>query len=167
MLFFARLRPFVSFFQGCGFIPFEMEIERFARFTFSFKHIVTWWFLIQFMLQLGLTVEFFYSTAKIGNALIYSYQDSSLIETLILVIVIGSHLLQFATGRLILINYKRLQIASEAIQDAEAILKTKTHRHTIVNDDNLIRKRFVLHVVFVCIWVSVSLANAFLTLIEN
>ena len=155
MLIFETLRPFVTFFQGCGFIPFALKIEqrpeKFAKFTFSFKYLVTWWYLLQLITQLFVTIRFSYLTGNIANALVYSFQNTSLIPVLLLVVVLGSHLFQLVIGRLILINYKHLRNAVEAIQEAESIIRKNP---SSVMNDHFFTKHFVLPFVFVVVLVS-------------
>ena len=60
----TNLRPFVWFCQFSGFIPFRMEIDpetkKFQRFSFSFRHPLTWWFAFVKIMSLGLLYFDFY-----------------------------------------------------------------------------------------------------------
>lgn len=55
MFIFERLRPFVWICQVFGVFPFYMETDphtqRFIKFSFSFKNLVTWWFFFILSLQ--------------------------------------------------------------------------------------------------------------------
>lgn len=62
MIIFEHMRPFVFFCQILAVFPFyvesDPETKKFKKFSFSFKHPVTWWFLLVLFLQitfLGLT----------------------------------------------------------------------------------------------------------------
>ena len=60
----TNLRPFVWFCQFSGFIPFRMEIDpetkKFQRFSFSFRHPLTWWFAFVKIMGLGVLYSDFY-----------------------------------------------------------------------------------------------------------
>ena len=65
----VKLRSFVRFCQIVGFFPFRMETDqqsgKLKRFTFSYRHPVTWWFIvIQSLCWIQIGILFWY---KLGN----------------------------------------------------------------------------------------------------
>ncbi len=122
---FEKLGPFVSLCQACGMIPYTIKgnlvTNQFEKFTFSFKHFNTWWFSFMLVLQLS----FF------GAAPFLFYQDlfhellADRTVPIIFIILTGtmsfSYFVQFLTCRWIILSYKQLRTAVEAVQDAERL----------------------------------------------
>ena len=143
-----ELHPFVYLFQACGMIPFTVEHQptsnvqrQFGNFTFSFKRLTTWWFIISFLFQF--TIPF--GLMKVGAELVRDFSTDE--ETPITIRVLG--VITIACGFLELIicrwlvirRYKRLNNALKAIQQIDSCLGSVSDDH----DVNL--KRFIMSMI--------------------
>ena len=115
MLALEQLRPFVSLFQACGFIPFTMEYDsntkQLIKFRFSWRNLTTWWFIIISVLQLGLRVI---TSQNVGNIVWKIKKDEQPPITITISIAVTAlcALVQFILSRTIVFrHYRRLQNA--------------------------------------------------------
>jgi gustatory receptor len=121
---FEKLDPFVSLCQACGMIPYTIkrnsDTSQFEKFTFSFKHFNTWWFFFMLVFQLSLfsAAPLFYR--DVFQALL-SDRTMPLIFTILTGTVSFSYLAQFLTCRWIILRYKQLRNAVEAVQEVERL----------------------------------------------
>ena len=126
-----ELRPFVSFCQACGMIPFHMEQSnsiptRSFTFRFSLKRFTTWWFVAVAIAQIVTTYiisQLFREMAE-NDIQIEAIPMTALVLgmfTLFGVLVI------MAIPRWIVIRrYRNLNNALKALQDVDVGI---THRH--------------------------------------
>lgn len=151
---FDKLSPFISLCQACGMIPFTIERDpatnTFARFSFSFRHITTWWFLLICTLHLMVPIVLVNLS---GNLLYELSTDRSLPITITIVTGVNTvcFLSQFAICRWIVFrHYRRLQNAVRAVQQAERILNLSS----TVLYKNSISKRIVIGIILIITAVS-------------
>ncbi|XP_045026258.1 uncharacterized protein LOC116915416 [Daphnia magna] len=122
---FEQLQPFVSLCQACGFVPYTIKRNstsgKFERFTFSFKNVITWWFLLVLAYQIfGVSTVGFLS----GDLQDMLSTDRIIPTTLIILTGISSSLFlaQLLPSRWIALHHRRLTNAVEAIQRVERLL---------------------------------------------
>ncbi|EFX66301.1 hypothetical protein DAPPUDRAFT_346876 [Daphnia pulex] len=147
---FDQLRPFVSFCQACGMIPFTIEqnqiTNKFAKFTFSFRHLTTWWFfLVMFMETVVMSVMGYVSFIQT----FYILNGQNLpITVIILLFVIGmSYFAQLLLSRWIILHYRQLRNAIETIQEVEKLFGEKF----ISQHKSSVTTRFIIGFVLVVI----------------
>lgn len=122
---FEQLRPFVSLCQACGMIPFTVEQDliskKFVRFTFSLKHLTTWWFILLLVLQLTVSVGLIYSS--MSQTISLSIDPD--LPIMMMAVVFGVNWVsissQFLISRWIVSHYRQLRRAVEAIQEVERL----------------------------------------------
>jgi hypothetical protein len=125
---FEQLRPFVGLCQACGMIPYTIEnnliTNKFSRFTFSLKHRTTWWFTCILAFQfVSLYLAGYYSENRPDNI----STDRSLPITVNVLFAVNSSgtFIQLLLSRWIVMRYRRLQVAVEAVQEVEGLLGEK------------------------------------------
>lgn len=127
---FEQLRPFVSFFQACGLIPYTIKQHsisnkfKFLRFTFSFKHLIFWWFLTIFLLQL-LTNAFMAYLSKSMLDKMVNDKNIPITLTIMSGVSMFSYTGQLLLSRWIFLHYGKLRKAVEAIQQVERLFGEK------------------------------------------
>jgi hypothetical protein len=128
MSIFEQLGPFVSFCQACGMLPYTIKINlntnKFEKFTFSLKHFNTWWFFFILVLQLLLlgAAPIFY--ADLFHEL-SADRTMPITVTLLSGTVTFSLLAQLLISRWIMLHYKQLRTAVEAVQEVERLFGEK------------------------------------------
>lgn len=163
-----QLSSFVSFCQACGLIPYTMEYDsitkKFVRFSFSFRHLTTWWFILIATLQLVTP----YLIIKIPQSFIKELKTdhNAPITINILISVVGFSLLShFLVSRwMILFRYRRLQSVVKLAQKVEKLL---IYDGTFISQKNSVSKRFVVGFILIIILVSYILYFELLKLIFN
>ena len=137
-----HLRPFVWFCHLSGFIPFRMRIDpetKFQRFTFSFRHPLTWWFFVSKIIFLVFLYVFLNSmlptllltlNAKEISLRALSFQSQVIFQIGIL-----------TTIQCIVLRCSHLRKAIELIQKADETLKSLPH--TVVQKDTVIRRTLI------------------------
>lgn len=149
-----ELGPFVSFFQACGLIPYTMEYglttRKFVKFSFSFKNVTTWWFLLVIVSQ---TIVPFLAS-KTHRSMISDITTNSPVTVSIMfaTIVFGyfSQLLFFRW--MMLFRYNRLQSAVKLAETAEKHLGL-FHNNSNAPKSSLL-SRFVIGFLLIIIKVS-------------
>jgi Kef-type K+ transport system membrane component KefB len=125
---FEHLRPLVSLCQACGMIPFTMEenviSNKFVRFTFSFRHRTTWWFMVLFVLQFGLQFVMVKLSVSILDGLIND-ENVPMTVTILSGITMFSYTAQILLSRWIVLNYRKLRNAAKALQEVERLFGEK------------------------------------------
>lgn len=125
---FKHLRPLVSLCQACGMIPFTMEenviSNKFVRFTFSFRHRTTWWFMVLFVLQFGLQFVMVKLSVSILDGLIND-ENVPMTVTILSGITMFSYTAQILLSRWIVLNYRKLRNAAKALQEVERLFGEK------------------------------------------
>ena len=159
VLIFDQIRPFITFFQSVGYIPFAVEKKPFSmtffRFTFSLKRIVVWWFMLQLILQLVYGGFLLLSISNpIAEDLILNDKEFPLTLIFFILTTYVAYGFQFIIARLILLNYKRFGNAVKIIQEIERILRKNGACSLRLN--NIVTKRFVLSFTSVLIMVTVA-----------
>lgn len=121
---FEQIRPFVNLCQACGMIPYAIEnnlmTNKFNKFTFSFKHRVARWFLFILALQIAIVcLARYFSVSKQDDI----STDQSLPITIKILSAVNSisSLVQLLFSRWIVLRYRRLQRAIEAVQQVERL----------------------------------------------
>ena len=125
---FEKLGPFVGLCQACGMIPYtiksNLDPKTFERFTFSFKHFNTWWFFFILILQL-----LFLGTAPIFyKDLLYELSADRTVPITVTILtgtVSFSYLAQFVTCRRIILHFRQLRTAVQAVQQVERLFGDK------------------------------------------
>ena len=123
-----KLSPFISVCQVCGMLPFSMEYEpatkEFKKFAFSFRHFITWWYILIILLHL---VAFPYVLGNLaGNLLRELSSDRSIPVTVSIVASVTSvgFLAQLLLCRWIVFrHYRRLRNAVEAVKAVKRIFQ--------------------------------------------
>jgi hypothetical protein len=125
---FEHLRPLVSLCQACGMIPFTIEenkiSKKFVRFTFSFKHRSTWWFMGIFLMQFVLVAMMVKLSVSILDGLIND-KNVPMTVTILSGITMFSYTAQILLSRWIALNYRKLRKAVEALQEVERLFGEK------------------------------------------
>ena len=149
MSIFEKLRPFVSFCQACGMIPFTIEqnsiTNKFTRFTFSFRRFTTWWFFLVLAMETLLMVVMGYFVFQT----FYLLKGQNLpVTVIILLLVMGiSYGIQIILSRWIILHYRQLRNAVEAIQEVEKLFGEKF----ISQHKSSVTTRFIIGFVLVVI----------------
>ena len=128
-----ELRPFVSFCQACGLIPFSMEVhtnrEISLTFKFSFKKIITWWFIL---IAIGQIVALYFLSQIYMETSAGQLMDEETSMTLVFlgVSTMSTIFFQMAVPRWIVIGgYRNLNNALHALQDVEERLGQISGQH--------------------------------------
>ena len=132
----TNLRPFVRLCQLIGFIPFRMEVDsetkKFQRFSFSFRHPLTWWFIItklsncvSFCIGVYISISIFSKlNAEWSSKKGICFISSSMFQCLVIVII-----------QLALVRCSYLRKAIELIVRAEGTFKSVSkmaeHKNTV------------------------------------
>jgi hypothetical protein len=129
MSIFEQLRPFVSLCQACGMMPFTVEqnliTNKFEKFTFSFRHLTTWWFfLVLFVLHPALFFVWVYIFKDVPTDLLYGKDMPITINMMLHVSAIGT-IVELVLSRWIVLQYRKLRCAIEAVQEVEQLLGNK------------------------------------------
>jgi hypothetical protein len=151
---FEQLHPFVSLFQACGMIPYTIErnlaTQKFAKFTFSFKHRTTWWFVLISISQVLCIVAMGCSSNNVGESL--STDKTMPVTVLILFSVTHmSRIAELLLSRCIVLRFHRLRNAVEAVQEVESLFGEK---YLAQHNRNSITARFIIGFILVNIPVS-------------
>ncbi len=151
---FEQLHPFVSLFQACGMIPYTMErnltTKKFAKFTFSFKHRTTWWFVLILILQVLCIVALGCTSDDVGENL--STDKTMPVTVLILFSVTNmSRLAEILLSRCIVLRFRRLRNAVEAVQEVERLFGDK---YLAQHSKSFIKERFIIGFILVNLPVS-------------
>ena len=126
-----KLSPIISVCQVCGMLPFSMEYDpatkEFTKFAFSFRHFITWWYILIILLHL---VAFPYVLGNLaGNLLRELSSDRSIPVTVSIVASVTSvgFLAQLLVCRWIVFrHYRRLRNAVEAVKAVQRILQSSS-----------------------------------------
>ena len=142
----AKLGLFVRFCQICGFIPFQMEIDSqtkiFKRFTFSFRHLLTWWY-VSVQIVIGISIGllwFYYFTLLRSNNFLASGKKEDLINLPLLIFVL------FGTGMFIMVKCSivRCSLLSKAmhlVKQTDKILEPVSN--IVLNKDSVTRRTWI------------------------
>ena len=121
----TNLRPFVWFCQLIGFIPFRMEVDsetkKFQRFSFSFRHPLTWWFSITKLSNCVFICIAVYTKISGFSKLNYEWSSKNGICFMSMLIF---HYLFIITIQLALVRCSHLRKAIELIVRAEGTFKS-------------------------------------------
>ena len=140
----AELYPFVRFCQVCGFCPFQMEIhpetKEFQRFTFSYLHPVTFWFISMQIFPIILNLLSFKAISMADNTphLIY------FMDYIMKIFYCGSFLLIYS----IPVRYRHIQKAAQFIQQLDESIEITTRKSINVNRHIWIGFTIILTLVF-------------------
>lgn len=150
---FEQLRPFVSLCQACGMIPFTVEQDliskKFVRFTFSLRHLTTWWFILLLVLQLTVSVGLIYSSMSQTISLSID-PDLPIMMAVVFGVNWVSISSQFLISRWIVSHYRQLRRAVEAIQEVERLFGDafiRQHKSSVMT-------RFIIGFILVVMTVS-------------
>jgi uncharacterized membrane protein (Fun14 family) len=147
---FEQLSPFVSLCQACGMIPFTIEqnqiTNKFEKFTFSFRHRTTWWFfLVMAMETVVMGVMGYVSFIQTFDML--NGQNLPITVIILLLGIAMSYFIQIILSRWIVLHYRQLRNAIEAIQEVEKLLGEKF----ISQHKSSVTARFIIGFVLVVI----------------
>ncbi|XP_057369963.1 putative gustatory receptor 28a [Daphnia carinata] len=145
---FDQLRPFVSLCQACGMFPYTIEenltTKKFAKFSFSFRHAITWWFLMVISLQVTVSVGIIYSSMEqIGN--LTSDQNMPITATILFAVNWPFYILQMFTTRWIVFHYRRLRNVVNTVQEVERLFGEEF----VVRHKSSITKIFIISFIFI------------------
>ncbi|XP_046636053.1 putative gustatory receptor 28b [Daphnia pulicaria] len=160
MSIFEQLRPFVSLCQACGMMPFTIEqnliTNKFEKFTFSFRHLTTWWFfLVLFVLHPAL---FFVSgyIAKDAPPDLLLGKDMPITVNIMLLVTTMCFIVELLLSRWIILHYRQLRNAIEAVQEVEQLLGKKF----ISQHQSSVTTRFVIgFILIISVSVGCVIAN--------
>jgi len=150
---FEQLRPFVSLSQACGFFPYTIEsnlnTKKFVRFTFSFRHLTTWWFFLVLSLQLVTVTGLVYLSWK--QVVNMNEQKMPITMSILFVISWFFVIAEFLTSRRIILHYGKLRSAVEAVQEVERLVG----ENIVAQHSTSVRTRVTIGSIFVIIDVSI------------
>ena len=159
-----KLSPFISICQFCGMLPFSMEYDpatkEFARFSFSFWHFITWWFVLIFFLQFVVPLVLI---SIFGNLLQEMSNDSSLPLTLSIMAGVNAVCLitQLVLCRwIVFCYYRQLRNTVEAIQAVERIFKSSS----FTGYENSVSKRVAVGIILLVVAVSTNMRKKLLAI---
>lgn len=125
---FEQLRPFVSFCQACGMIPFTTEqnsiTNKFTKFNFSFRHLTTWWFFLVMIMEIVVMGMMGYFSI-IPTFYLLKGRNLPITVIILLLVMPISYFAQLLLSRWIVLHYRQLRNAIEAIQEVEKLLGEK------------------------------------------
>jgi hypothetical protein len=152
---FEQIRPFVNLCQACGMIPYAIEnnsmTNTFSRFTFSFKHRVARWFLFILALQIAIVCfARYFSVSKQDDI----STDQSLPITIKILSAVDSisSLVQLLFSRWIVLRYRRLQRAIEAVQEVERLFGEEF----IAQHKSSLKTRIIIGFILILVTVSIG-----------
>lgn len=152
---FEQIRPFVNLCQACGMIPYAIEnnlmTNKFNKFTFSFKHRVARWFLFILALQMAIVcLARYFSVSKQDDI----STDQSLPITIKILSAVNSisSLVQLLFSRWIVLRYRRLQRAIEAVQQVERLFGEEF----IAQHKSSLKTRIIIGFIFILVTVSIG-----------
>lgn len=162
---FEQIRPFVNLCQACGMIPYAIEnnlmTNKFSRFTFSFKHRVTRWFLFILALQIAIVCfARYFSVSKQDDI----STDQSLPITINILFAVNSmsSLVQLLFSRWIVLRYRRLQTAIEAVQEVERLFGEEF----IAQHKSSLTTRIIIGFILILVTVSIVHKNAYQSILR-
>ncbi|XP_046447321.1 uncharacterized protein LOC124196350 [Daphnia pulex] len=145
---FEQLRPFVSLCQACGMIPFTIEqnqiTNKFEKFTFSFRHLTTWWFFLVMVME---TVVM----GVMGYVSLTQSLDLLMVQNLpitVIILLLGiaiSYAIQIILSRWIVLHYRQLGNVVKIIQEVEKLFGEKF----ISRHPSSVTSRFVIGFILV------------------
>lgn len=151
---FDELRPFVNLCQASGFIPFSIEADaftkKFDRFTFSLKSASALWFLFIFFLHLLYLYIFRDLSTEHYNQLIIDNNIPVTVSIFSLFTVLSTGF-QYLVCRCIVLQYRHLQNAVEAVQNVERIFERTVF---LEKPKHSMRNRLVIGTTFILLLVS-------------
>lgn len=127
-----QLRPFVSFCQGTGWIPFTVsrnDTKNSFNFTFSFKNWTTRWFIVICFFQIVILFVMASSFTGAMADLFIGKEIPITISFLGLVSGVGNFITFILTRWIILRRYRSLNNAYKLIQDIQPRLEPNHYRH--------------------------------------
>ena len=142
----TNLRPFVWFCQFSGFIPFRMEIDpetkKFQRFSFSFRHPLTWWFaFLKILTWLSLCYVIVSWAREMSRAKQLSLEHICSMSLGIF------HLLAMITVQFTLLHCSSLAKAIASIKKAD-----ESYECNLLHEDTVIRRTSIGFLLALC-WV--------------
>jgi hypothetical protein len=109
-------------------IKSNLDTKTFERFSFSFKHFNTWWFFLILILQL-----LFLGTAPIFyKDLLYKLSADRTVPITVTILtgtVSFSYLAQFVTCRWIILHFRQLRTAVQAVNKSKNFSETNSLRN--------------------------------------
>lgn len=125
---FDQLNPFVSLCQACGMIPYTVErnstTNKFAKFTFSFKHLTTWWFFLNLVLQLAFIAVIGYYSNDL-NQDFSADREMPVTVPFLFWVTQTSRMSELLLSRWIVLRFRRLRNAVKALQEVERLFGEK------------------------------------------
>lgn len=157
-----QLGLFVSFFQSCAMIPFIEErhpvTKKLQKFSFSFKNVCTWWFIVILCGQLTLPCVFI----QLMMDFIKNFsQDKEIPITLTISCIIStlSAFIQVVLCRWIVIrHYRNFKSVLDAILRVEDCLRRTCRRH---QSSGIIRFWIGFFLIFSSVSMKLGLFNTF------
>ena len=134
----AKLRPFVRFCQIVGSFPFRMEMDlqsgKLKRFTFSFCHPVTWWYImIQSLGWINLVFWFCNESEHQGVVEFVQKQDSRFRISYAISLILG--IIYFFYSRFIVYPLfcfgKTIELAMKVDKNLECLPKKSVYKDSI------------------------------------
>jgi hypothetical protein len=151
---FERLRPFVSLCHACGFFPYAIEnnsnTKNFERFTFSFKNLTTWWFFLISISQLAFFIGLVYLFWK--QVVKFNEENMPITMSILFVINWFFVIAEFLSSRRMILHYRKLRNAVEAVQEVERLFGEKM----VVQSLNSITTRLTIGSILIVISVSIN-----------
>ena len=129
---FDQLRPFVSFCQACGFIPYVIEYEpttkKMSKFSFSWRNGTTWWFI--FMVVSQVVVPFLFSRFLVNGGGITADKEAPITIKILMIVTFLGYVIQFIIARWIILRQRR-QNGITSIRIAKKTLSSLCVMHYI------------------------------------
>ena len=152
-----QLNPFVRFSQIIGFIPFRIETNNHLKkkFTFSWCHLMTFWFILTLVFQLSPTI---------GTVFLHNYQVSvtnnsarkvPFTFTIVFVITLAFHVSMIFVSRLIVLRYYD-ELRSVITSLTTGSIKTLARLEgRLTGSKNILRKRTFIGIflILLTVWV--------------
>lgn len=154
-----QFRPFVSFCQACGFIPYTMEYDpankKFVRFTFSIKNFTTWWFLLLTILQISVYFLTSHLTSKMTTEIQNDNDLPSTTPTVSVVFIMVNYLHCFISRWIVLFRYRQLGNFLRALKEIESLLPVRDSPKLA----NFFRKHFTIGFIIIIVLVIQNLVQ--------
>lgn len=154
-----QLRPFVSFCQAIGFIPYTMECDpnskRLLKFAFSWRNQTTWWFIFMGLLQL--TVPF--RASQFSDSVIKKLaadRKAPITISILMGVTVLCYIVQLILSRwIVLRHYRPLQKTVEFAFQAEKLIRPYQYEPS----QSRVIRRFVIGFCLLAISVQFSFSS--------
>lgn len=150
-----QLRPFFSLCQATGFIPFFMKTDKHSKrlisFVFSCSSLVTWWFILITILQVGFPIV---TIQLIINGILSTDEETPVTVKFLIIVTFCCYMIQLVTARYVILrHYSRLRNAVQLALQLEELFQT----NNVWTYSNSINRRFIIGVLFLALSVEITI----------